>query len=69
MSTPGMMGSLMCSGFLLLYQLVCGEAISRILCHSGTNGASQASGLSVGAHGTSEVKKRQEQAVTLGKGM
>ena len=43
------MASLMCSGYLPLSCPVCGEVASWIDCHSGTNGASQATRLSVGA--------------------
>lgn len=45
------MGSLMCSGYLPRCCLVCGEVVSWIDCHSSTNGASQTTGLSVGALG------------------
>lgn len=51
------MGSLMCSGCLPRCCLVCGEVVSWIDCHSSTNGASQTTGLSVGALGYLEWRK------------
>ena len=50
-------GSLMCSGCLPLCCLVCEEVVSWINCHSSTNGASQTTGLSVGALGYPEWRK------------
>lgn len=58
-------------GCLRLCQLVCGKVVSgllHLLGHSGTNGLLSIQAIS-GSPWVSEVKKSQEQTMTLGKGI